>query len=99
MLQSMKGQRLAGSILLTFLLNPLAQAATDVLPSSVDPGVIGNRLTAPPIEAPNVNAAPLPKPAESESALGPQAAKIKFKLTKIILEGNTKFSDKELLPL
>src|SRR5438309_699396 len=77
-----------------------AAQAKALLPASAEPGVVGQTLsqqpspksqTLPP-EA-NKPAQPVPNP------LGPQAEKIRFKLTKIILQGNTVYSEQQLLPL
>lgn len=72
-------------------------APGSLLPSSVEPGLVGKNLAAPPIEAPSVQAAaPLSAPQPKKSELGPEAAKIKFKLNQIILAGNKIFTDAQL---
>lgn len=75
-----------------------AETATPgLLPGSVQPGVISNTLSAPPIEAPSTRASVIAPTKEKPSVqLGPQAALIKFKLTKIILQGNRTYSTKQL---
>ncbi len=69
------------------------------VPSSVNPSVIGPYVQ--PVTSPTPEALqPLNRPsAQPPSALGPEASKLKFKLTKIILEGNHVYSDKVLLSL
>jgi hemolysin activation/secretion protein len=73
----------------------------NLLPGSVDPGVVGRELSAPTTEAPPTRPPSLvsqPEKAKGGS-LGPEAEKIKFKLNKIILEGNQLYSEKELSAL
>lgn len=78
----------------------VGEVSPGVLPGSVEPGVISNTLSASPIEAGGPAAAAVPQAAQqSESALGPQAAQIKFKLNQIIIEGNQVYSEADLLPL
>ncbi len=74
-----------------------SQAVKNVLPGSTEPGVLSNYMatqnsqTARPRSLPAVHAAQ-----EEPSSLGPQASQIKFKLTKIILEGNHVYSNQQL---
>ncbi len=83
-------------------LSPLATAdiAADnaalkaALPGSTLPGVIGRQFESPAIAKP-VPAAPKP-PEAKQPPLGAEAAKIKFKLVKIILTGNHVYTDKQL---
>lgn len=88
------------SILLFFLPPYLfAQNAGNFLPGSVEPGVIGKQLSAPPIEAPTFPRAPIAAPKEQPGGLGPEAKKIKFTLNQIILDGNHVYSERELSKL
>lgn len=84
---------------------PITAAGIDppaaALPGSVEPGVISKVITQrSPYAGGKERAAGITPPKEeAPKQLGPEAAKIKFKLTKIILEGNHVYSGKELLPL
>jgi hemolysin activation/secretion protein len=70
-----------------------------VIPNISDPGVAQKRLITQP-EEPSVSAQPgLKLPAAAKPAGFSDAAKIKFKLTQIILEGNKTFSNAELSKL
>jgi hemolysin activation/secretion protein len=92
-------KRIAASFF-TLLTCHSALALTPVdLPSSVNPSIIGQHVQ--PRESNTPNALPavahtVEKPA---NPLGAQAAKIKFKLTQIILEGNTVYPTDKLLPI
>jgi len=72
--------------------------AAPPLPGSVEPG----RVTKNYLPSQNQPSRPLQQitaPQEKAAGFGPEAEKIKFKLTKIILEGNHVYSDKQLLPI
>lgn len=71
-----------------------------LLPGSVEPSQVSQALTrqSQPAATPEVAAPTLPKE-ESPPGLTKEAEKIKFKLNKIILEGNTIYSDAQLRPL
>lgn len=74
----------------------------EVIPSSVNPGVIGSDLQAKQVMTLKATSPrPLPPPEEEkkEGTLGSEATKIKFKLTKIILEDNKVYSDAQLSTL
>lgn len=87
-------------LLLTF--NSLSYALPPnlgaLLPGSTEPGVIGKNLSAPPITAPfqHKKGPAVKEEKQAESKLGPQATKIKFKLNKIILDGNKVYSEAQL---
>ncbi|MHB1948147.1 MAG: ShlB/FhaC/HecB family hemolysin secretion/activation protein [Gammaproteobacteria bacterium] len=91
------------SLFLFFIQQASAITITNVpnlgglLPGSTEPGVIGKNLSAPPITAPLMHRAPSVKqPEKTGGGLGPEAAKVKFKLNKIILEGNKVYSERQL---
>lgn len=68
------------------------------LPGSVDPGRVQKNYL--PRQLPTPKAAPsLTRPAEEASPLGEEAKKIRFKLNKIILEGNHVYTDAEIKAL
>lgn len=70
--------------------------AAPPLPGSVEPG----RVTKNYLPSQNQPSRPLQQitaPQEKAAGLGPEAEKIKFKLTKIILEGNHVYTDNQLL--
>lgn len=76
----------------------VAPATKEELPGSTQPGLIGRFLQ--PTSNQPVKAPPsVLKKEEKPSSLGPQAAKIKFKLVKIILEGNHIYSDQQIQAL
>ncbi|MDX1901650.1 MAG: ShlB/FhaC/HecB family hemolysin secretion/activation protein [Gammaproteobacteria bacterium] len=65
------------------------------LPASTMPGVLNKILTQKPPQL--MRKSPTPNVPEQESStLGPEAQKIKFKLTKLILEGNTAYTSAEI---
>lgn len=91
------------SLFLFYISSSFAITITNVpspgslLPGSAEPGVIGKTLSAPPIEAPQMHRGPAVSQSEkATSKLGPEAAKVKFKLNKIILEGNKVYSTNQL---
>lgn len=91
---SIKSKILFAQILLslstvTFALPPGAPAQ---LPGSVEPGRISGRLSPETPIQPGAEQAVAPKPETTKSTLGEAAKKIKFTLTKIILEDNTVYS-------
>ncbi len=70
------------------------------LPGSVHPGVMGSQLRQE--ETPTVMPSNKPAPVSQEkpaNALGEDAAKIQFKLTKIVLQDNHVYSEEQLLPI
>lgn len=72
--------------------------AAPPLPGSVEPG----RVTKNYLPSENQPSRPLQQitaPQEKAASLGPEAEKIKFTLTKIILEGSHVYSDTQLLPI
>jgi len=88
-------------ILLFFFIVCSSHAALAIspLPGSVEPGrvtqnYLPTRPTGAPHAQPNVT-----HPEEKTSQLGPEAEKIKFKLNKVILEGNHVYTSKELAAL
>lgn len=92
------------TIALFFLVTPLAIAVpvgSPIIPSSVDPGTVGKILsTQQPYAGNQANLPSLPPPQKEEvNKLGPEAAKITFKLKKIIIEGNHIYTEQQLLPL
>ncbi len=68
-------------------------------PGSVNPGVMGNILSQQPPQMLRPLPAVKSEPEKSASTLGPEAEKIKFKLTKIIIEDNHVYSDEKLSSL
>lgn len=79
---------------------PIAAEVKAGIPSSTEPGVLGNVLSAPPIRpAQPQGPATATAPQEKKSLLGPQAAEIKFKLTKIYLDENRTFTEAQLRPI
>lgn len=76
-----------------------SQAIRAALPGSTEPGVINNYMTSQ-IPQPTVRQGAVVRPLEKEPGpLGPEAAQIKFKLTRIILEDNQVYSEKQLSAL
>jgi len=71
------------------------------LPGSVEPGVIGKTLQrqTPTSTLPVRSLSPVASPEQPVTPLGPKAEQIKFKLTRITLEGNTVYSDQEISTL
>jgi hemolysin activation/secretion protein len=69
------------------------------LPNTVQPGLIGKSLQQQTPEKPQRPLAPVTSPAAAPTSLGPQAEQIKFKLTKIVLEGNHVYSERQLSAL
>lgn len=75
---------------------PAYSAVPVLLPGSAQPGLVtSNYLPAKHVISPKT-LQPITPPEEKPPSLSPEAAKIKFKLTKIILEGNHVYSNKEL---
>jgi hemolysin activation/secretion protein len=69
------------------------------IPGTVEPGVISKTLNQQqPNQGPTAPA-PVASPKELPSSLGPEAERIKFKLTKIVIDGNHIYSEKELSSL
>jgi len=89
------------SVIASFSL--IAQAATispTLLPSTVQPGNVGQTFNPQPLEAPPPSQALPQQPhAPGGGAAGGQAAGIKFKLTHVVIEGNTVFTYTDLYPL
>jgi hemolysin activation/secretion protein len=76
-----------------FAAEVLPANAARLLPTTVNPGVVGNTLKAQERKAKTApQGAAATTEEEKASKLGPQAAQIKFKLTKITLEGNKTYS-------
>lgn len=88
------GIALFSTTLLAF--NP--EAIKSQLPSSTQPGIISNTLTAPTLTRPRSLPA-LATPQQKAQSLGPEAEKVKFKLMRVILEGNKAYSEAELRTL
>lgn len=87
-------------IIIVFYMVIIANSAfaAPPLPGSVEPG----RVTENYLPSQNQPSRPLQQvtaPQEKAASLGPEAEKIKFKLTKITLEGNHVYSDAQLLAL
>lgn len=72
--------------------------AVNPLPGSVDPGRVTNNYL-PNQTAPSRPLQQVTTPQEKAASLGPEAEKIKFKLNKIILEGNHIYSETQLLSI
>ncbi len=71
---------------------------TDQLPASVLPGIVSKEFMQKPKER-SIAEQSIASPQEQAGSLGPEAAKIHFVLTKIILEGNHIYSDAVLSEL
>lgn len=84
---------------LSFAVEPISPGA--LLPGSTEPGVIAKTLSTPPIESqlPQRRAPAITQQKQAPSKFGPQATKIKFKLNKIILEGNKVYTERQLRKL
>lgn len=80
---------------------PVTNVIRNQFPASAEPGVVSNQIAAQqaPKEQKAVRTALPQEKQEAESALGPQAAQIKFKLNKIYLEGNHTYTEKQLKPI
>lgn len=82
---------------------PIPPNLGNFVPGSIEPGVIGNVISTQTaaIERPPQAKPPTFKTPEEKapSPFGPEAAKIKFKLTKIIIEGNKAYCSEKLLLL
>lgn len=74
-------------------------AWSDILPGAAMPETVGKSLTKLPVMHPQALPPQTPKAEKTASPLGEQAKKIKFKLTRITLEGNTVYSTATLEPL
>lgn len=93
-------------VIILFLLSKqvLAAVPTPVtpgeLPASVQPGVVSTEMreSKTPTSPESLPPAP-PTEEKPENKLGAEAERIKFKLTKIILEDNTVFTEAELKPI
>ncbi len=74
----------------------ISQAVKNALPGSTQPGVVSNYMSQE-TNQPKSSAQPAVRPSQQEvSSLGPQATKIKFKLTQINIEDNHVYSEKQL---
>lgn len=68
-----------------------------LLPGSVEPGRVPQNYFPTTIQPQHARPAVVPTVAEGQvSTLGPEASKIKFKLTKIVLEGNHVYTTRQL---
>lgn len=85
-------------ILIATLWSPIALALPVSLPGSIEPGRISKTLEASPAVPQALPPAPAPSPEKLAPLQGP-AASIQFPLKKIILTGNTVFSDQQLQAL
>ncbi len=70
----------------------------EFIPGSVEPGRVQENYL-PAQKQPLQPLQPIAVPQERVTSLGPEAAKIKFTLKKIIFEGNHVYSDAQLLPI
>lgn len=91
-------------VLFTVLSLILSQTAFAVgelpaLPASVEPGRVSSQISPNQPTAPGVAPQSLKTPEQPKNELGEEAKKIKFVLTKIILEGNHVYSEKQLYPI
>lgn len=86
-------------MLLFFTCHQTAMAIAPI-PASTQPGVIGNIISEslPAPSTPNVKPE-VPKPEEAKVPYNAEAAKIHFKLTKIILTGNTVYTTEQISEL
>jgi hemolysin activation/secretion protein len=74
-------------------------AAITNIPGSAEPGLVKkNYVQSPIITAPQTKPS-IQSTDQKVTPLSPDAEKIKFKLVKIVLEGNHVYSEKDLLPL
>lgn len=84
--------------------NPLVIAAINLpgqqqIPASVEPGVLEKTLSRQIKPAEKIAQGISPQAEKPAEKLGAEAEKIKFKLTKVILEDNHVYSEAQLLPL
>ncbi len=90
----------AAILLSLLMLNRIASAAPS-LPGSVYPGLVPKNYL--PAQRPSAFSTPLPKAivpqGKADRVGGAEAEKIKFKLMKIIFEGNQTYSESQLFPL
>lgn len=86
-------------ILLCISLNTLAVTRSTLVPATAQPATVGQTFNPQPLEgSPNPQTLPAQQPTQAPAAPG-QAEGIKFKLTRVVLEGNTVFSYPQLEPL
>src|SRR5579863_2029630 len=91
--------RIFSLLLLFFIYNQTALAIAPI-PASTQPGVIGNIISESLPAPSNPSVKPeVPKPEEAKVPYNAEAAKIHFKLTKIILTGNTVYTTEQLSEL
>lgn len=76
-----------------------SNSVIQTLPSVIDPGLVQKRLS--PNFNPQINALPTTRATKTNSTNNNSAAskQIKFRLTKIIMIGNTRFTQQQLAPL
>ncbi len=77
---------------------PTPVTRSNVVPASAQPGPVGQTFNQQPLEA-SPNPQTVPTPPETSTPSGAEASGIKFKLTRVVLEGNTVFSYSQLEPL
>ncbi|MDA8561782.1 hypothetical protein N9L02_01545 [Gammaproteobacteria bacterium] len=88
--------RILVAFFIYFSFNQYAIAIID-LPGAVQPGVIGNVISESlPTSSRSTVGPSLQAPEETKVPYNAEAAKIKFTLNKVILEGNTVYSKKEI---
>lgn len=76
-----------------------ASFASSPIPGSAEPGLVQKNYLPAPLHAPQPTFAPINKVEQKVVPLSKEAEKIKFKLVKIIIEGNHVYSKNNLLPL
>lgn len=89
--------KLLGIFVIISLVNSAWSDFLPGLPGSVEPAQVGRALQQQqPQTKPNVLPPVVTEPKSAFSGLSPEAQKIKFRLNKIIIEGNHVFSDEQL---
>jgi len=76
---------------------PPEEIRPEEFPATAAPGIIGKTFTPAQLEANAPSNQTVP--AQAQAAAGSQSSSIKFKLTRVIIEGNTVFSYSQLEPL
>lgn len=98
----MTKKRFKNKILISFvafIASASVNAATpppSVVPATVNPAIVGSQVKPKVISTPQALQPIAQKQEKQENPLGAEAAKIKFKLTKITIEGNHVYSDAKL---
>jgi hemolysin activation/secretion protein len=82
-----------------FSLAAFAVTPSTVVPPTAQPGVVGETFKPEQLEATSNPQAMPNQPQAAAEAGGPQSQGIKFKLTRVVLEGNTVFAFTQLEPL